>query len=63
LGHVTDQTPGDIEKMSLGIRKADPDVKASAEIQDILAESFVATEPIPAEVYKLPPPPGSTDVK
>jgi ketosteroid isomerase-like protein len=107
LGHVSDQTPGDIEKMSLGIRKADPDVKASGEIQDIkvrisgdtaivtysgtynatghkdarydvpnakfvavdtwqkrsgqwklLAQAFVATEPIPAEVYKLPPPPG-----
>jgi ketosteroid isomerase-like protein len=105
LGHVIDQTPGDIEKMSLGIRKADPDVKASAEIQDIkvrisgdtaivtasvtynetghkdarydqgpnakfvaldtwqkrsgqwklLAQAFVATGPIPAEVYKLPP--------
>jgi len=108
LGRVSDQTPGDIEKMSLGIRKADPGVKASAEIRDIkvrisgdtaivtasvtynetghkdarydegpnvklvavgawqkrsgqwklLAEAFVATEPIPAEVYKLPPPPG-----
>jgi ketosteroid isomerase-like protein len=115
LGHVSDQTPGDIEKMSLGIRKADPDVKVkvSVEPQDIkvrisgdtaivissvtynetghkdarydvpnvtkivavdtfqkrsgqwklLATAFVATGPIPAEYYKLPPPPGSTDVK
>ena len=107
LGHVSDQTPADVEKMSLGMRKADPDVKASIEIQDIkvrisgdtaivsysgtynatghkdarydvpnakfvavdawqkrsgqwkiLAQAFVATEPIPSEVYKLPPPPG-----
>jgi ketosteroid isomerase-like protein len=107
LGHVSDQTPGDIEKMSLGIRKADPGVKASVEIQDIkvrisgdtaivtysgtynatghkdarydvpnakfvavdtwqkrsgqwkvLAQAFVATDQIPSEVYKLPPPPG-----
>jgi len=108
LGRISDQTPGDIEKMNLGIRKADPDVKFSAEMQDIkvrvsgdtaivtasvtynetghkdarydqgpnvkiaavdtwqkrsgqwklLAQAFVATEPIPAEVYKLPPPPG-----
>ena len=109
LGHLTDQTPGDIEKMSLANRKADPDVKLSAETRDIkvrisgdtaivtasvtysetghkdarydvpstdkivtvatwqkrsgqwklLAEAFVATEPIPAEYYKLPPPPGT----
>jgi ketosteroid isomerase-like protein len=107
LGHVSDQTPGDIEKMLLGMRKADPGVKASVEIQDIkvrisgdtaivtysgtynatghkdprydvpnakfvavdtwqkqsgqwkqLAQAFVATDQIPAEVYKLPPPPG-----
>jgi len=107
LGHVVDQTPADVEKMSLGMRKADPDVKASVEIQDIrvrisgdtaivtyagiynatghkdarydvpnakfvavdtwqkqsgkwkiLAQTFVATEPIPSDVYKLPPPPG-----
>ena len=107
LGHVSDQTPADVEKMSLGMRKADPDVKASIEIQDIkvrisgdtaivsysgtynatghkdarydvpngkfvavdtwqkrsgqwkiLAQAIVATEPIPSEVYKLPPPPG-----
>jgi ketosteroid isomerase-like protein len=107
LGHVSDQTPADVEKMTLGIRKADPDIKASIEIQDIkvrisgdtaivtysgtynatghkdarydvpnakfvavdtwqkqsgkwkiLAQTFVATEPIPSEVYKLPPPPG-----
>jgi ketosteroid isomerase-like protein len=107
LGHVSDQTPGDAEKMSLGMRKADPDVKASVEIQDIkvrisgdtaivtysgtynatghkdarydvpnakfvavdtwqkqsgkwkvLAQAFVATEPIPSDVYKLPPAPG-----
>jgi ketosteroid isomerase-like protein len=107
LGHVSDQTPGDVEKMSLGMRKADPGVKASVEIQDIkvrisgdtaivtysgtynatghkdarydvpnakfvavdtwqkqsgkwkvLAQTFVATEPIPSDVYKLPPPPG-----
>jgi ketosteroid isomerase-like protein len=107
LGHVSDQTPGDLEKMSLGIRKADPDIKASIEIQDIkvrisgdtaivtysgtynatghkdarydvpsakfvavdtwqkrsgqwkiLAQAIVATEPIPSEAYKLPPPPG-----
>jgi ketosteroid isomerase-like protein len=107
LGHVADQTPADVEKMSLGMRKADPDVKASVEIQDIkvrisgdtaivtysgtynatghkdarydvpnakfvavdtwqkqsgkwkiLAQTFVATEPIPSDVYKLPPPPG-----
>jgi len=107
LGHVSDQTPDDVEKMTLGIRKADPDIKASIEIQDIkvrisgdtaivtysgtynatghkdarydvpnakfvavdtwqkqsgkwkiLAQTFVATEPIPSEVYKLPPPPG-----
>jgi hypothetical protein len=35
LGHVSDQTPADVEKMTLGIRKADPDIKASIEIQDI----------------------------
>ena len=35
LGHVSDQTPADMEKMTLGIRKADPDIKASVEIQDI----------------------------
>jgi ketosteroid isomerase-like protein len=107
LGHVSDQTPADVEKMTLGIRKADPDIKASIAIQDIkvrisgdtaivtysgtynatghkdarydvpnakfvaadtwqkqsgkwkiLAQTFVATEPIPSEVYKLPPPPG-----
>jgi len=107
LGHVTDMTPADAEKMSTGMRKADPDVKASIEIHDIkirisgdtaivsysgtynatghkdarydvpnakfvavdtwqkqggkwkiLAQAFVATDPIPAEVYKLPPPPG-----
>ena len=107
VGHVSDLTPADVEKMTLGIRKADPDVKASVEIQDvkvrisgdtaivtysgtynatghkdarydvpnakfvavdtwqkqsgqwkILAQTFVATEPIPSEVYKLPQPPG-----
>ena len=107
LGHVLDLTPADIEKMSVGMRKADPDVKVSVEIQDIkvrisgdtaivtysgtynatghkdarydvpnakfvaadtwqkqsgkwkiLAQTFVATEPIPSDVYKLPPPPG-----
>jgi ketosteroid isomerase-like protein len=107
LGHVSDQTPADLEKMTVGMRKADPDVKASVEIQDIkvrisgdtaivtysgvynatghkdarydvpnakfvavdtwqkqsgkwkvLAQAFVATEPIPSDVYKLPPPPG-----
>jgi ketosteroid isomerase-like protein len=107
LGHVSDQTPGDVEKMSVGMRKADPGVKASVEIQDIkvrisgdtaivtysgtynatghkdarydvpnakfvavdtwqkqsgkwkvLAQAFVATEPIPSDVYKLPPAPG-----
>ena|ERR1700733_6113441 len=106
LGHVSDQTPTDAEKMSLGMRKSDPDVKSTAEIQDIkvrisgdtaivtysgtfnatghkdarydvpnakfvavdtwqkqsgqwkvLAQAFVATEPIPSDVYKLPPPP------
>ena len=106
LGHVSDQTPADVEKMSVGMRKADPDVKSSVEIQDIkvrifgdtaivtysgtynttghkdarydvpnakfvavdtwqkrsgqwkiLAQAFVATDPIPSEVYKLPPPP------
>jgi len=107
LGHVSVQTPADVEKMTIGMRKADPDVKATIEIQDIkvrisgdtaivtysgtynatghkdtrydvpnakfvavdtwqkqsgkwkvLAQTFVATEPIPSEVYKLPPPPG-----
>jgi ketosteroid isomerase-like protein len=107
LGHVSDQTPGDVEKIILGIRKADPGVKASVEIQDIkvrisgdtasvtysgtynatchkdarydvpnakfvavdtwqkrsgqwkvLAQAFVATDQIPGEVYRLPPPPG-----
>src|ERR1700719_96129 len=107
LGHVSDQTPADVEKMTLGIRKADPDIKASIEIQDIkvrisgdtaivtysgtynatghkaarydvpnakfaavdtwqkrsgqwkiLAQAFVATDQIPSDVYKLPPPPG-----
>ena len=107
LGHVSDQTPGDVEKMLLSMRKADPGVKASVEIQDIkvrisgdtaivtfsgtynatghkdarydvpnakfvavdtwqkqsgqwkqLAQAIVSTDPIPAEVYKLPPPPG-----
>ena len=107
LGHVSDQTPADVEKMSVGMRKADPDVKASVDIQDIkarisgntaivtysgvynttghkdarydvpnakfvavdtwqkqsgqwkiLAQAFVATDQIPSEAYKLPPPPG-----
>jgi ketosteroid isomerase-like protein len=107
LGHVTDMTPADAEKMTVGMRKADPDVKATVEIQDIkirisgdtaivsysgtynatghkdarydvpnakfvaidtwqkqggkwkiLAQAFVSTDPIPGEVYKLPPPPG-----
>jgi ketosteroid isomerase-like protein len=107
LGHVSDQTPADVEKMSLGMRKADPDVKASIEIHEIkvrisgdtaivtyagtynatghkdarydvpnakfvavdtwqkqsgkwklLAQAIVATDPIPSDVYKLPPPPG-----
>jgi ketosteroid isomerase-like protein len=107
LGHVSDQTPGDVEKMSLGVRKADPYIKTSIEIHDIkvrisgdtaivtysgtynatghkdarydvpnakfvavdtwqkrsgqwkiLAQAFVATDPIPSDVYKLPPPPG-----
>ena len=35
LGHVSDQTPADMEKMTLGIRQAYPDIKASIEIQDI----------------------------
>jgi ketosteroid isomerase-like protein len=35
LGHVADQTPADLEKMELGMRKADPDVKVTVEIQDI----------------------------
>ena len=43
LGHVSDQTPGDVEKMSLGIRKADPDVKASGEIQE---ESSFLRQPV-----------------
>lgn len=107
LGHVSDLTPGDVEKMSVGMRKADPDVKTSIEIHDIkirisgdtaivtyagtynatrhkdarydvpnakfvavdtwqkqlgkwkiLAQAFVSTDPIPGDVYKLPPPPG-----
>ena len=107
LGHVSDQTPADVEKMSVGMRKADPDAKASIEIHDIkvrisgdtaivtyagtynatghkdarydvpnakfvavdtwqkqsgkwkiLAQAFVSTDPIPGDVYKLPPPPG-----
>jgi ketosteroid isomerase-like protein len=107
LGHVSDQTPADVEKMTVSMRKADPDVKATIEIQDIkvrisgdtavvtysgvynatghkdarfdvpstkfvavdtwqkqsgkwkvLAQAFVSTEPIPSDVYKLPPPPG-----
>ena len=107
LGHVMDMTPADAEKMMVGMRKADPDVKATVEIHDIkirisgdtavvtysgtynatghkdarfdvpnakfvavdtwqkqsgkwklLAQAFVATDPIPPEVYKLPPPPG-----
>ena len=35
LGHLSDQTPAEVEKMTVGMRKADPDVKASIEIQDI----------------------------
>jgi ketosteroid isomerase-like protein len=35
LGHVSDQTPADVEKMLQGMRKADPDVKSTAEISDI----------------------------
>jgi ketosteroid isomerase-like protein len=35
LGHVADQTPADFEKMELGMRKADPDVKVTMEIHDI----------------------------
>jgi ketosteroid isomerase-like protein len=107
LGHVSDLTPGDVEKMSVGMRKADPDVKTSIEIHDIkirisgdtaivtyagtynatghkdarydvpnakfvavdtwqkqlgkwkiLAQAFVSADPIPGDVYKLPPPPG-----
>jgi ketosteroid isomerase-like protein len=105
LGHVYDQTPADLEKMELGMRKADPDVKVTLEIQDIkvrisgdtaivtlsgtynatghkdarydvpnakfvaadtwqkqsgqwkmLAGVAVSTEPIPSNVYTLPPP-------
>ena len=71
LGHVSDQTPGDVEKMSLGTRKADPDAKIAvvdtwqkrAGHWKLLAQAFVATDAIPAEYYKLPPPPGSTEVK
>jgi ketosteroid isomerase-like protein len=107
LGHVSDQTPAELEKMTVGMRKADPDVKTSIEVHDIkvrisgdtaivtyagtynttghkdtrydvpnakfvavdtwqkrsgqwkiLAQAFVATDPIPSDVYKLPPPPG-----
>jgi ketosteroid isomerase-like protein len=35
LGHVLDQTPEDLEKMELGMRKSDPDVKVTLEIHDI----------------------------
>ena len=35
LGHVADQTPADFEKMELGMRKTDPDVKVTMEIHDI----------------------------
>jgi ketosteroid isomerase-like protein len=35
LGHVTELTPASMEKMTLGMRKADPDVKVTNEIQDI----------------------------
>jgi Domain of unknown function (DUF4440) len=35
LGHVYDITPADTEKMALGTRKSDPDVKTTDEIQDI----------------------------
>src|SRR5580704_8786717 len=107
LGHVLDQTPEELEKMELGMRKTDPDVKVTLEIHDIkvrisgetaivtysgtynatghkdarydvpnakfvaadtwqkksgqwkiLAQAFVATDQIPSEAYKLPPPPG-----
>jgi len=34
LGHVLDQTPEDLEKMELGMRKSDPDVKVTLEIHD-----------------------------
>ena len=105
LGHVLDQTPEDLEKMELGMRKTDPDVKVTLEIHDIkvrisgdtaivtysgtynatghkdarydvpnakfvaadtwqrqsghwklLAGVAVSTEPIPPNVYTLPPP-------
>ena len=35
LGHVSDQTQTDVEKMTVAVRKADPDVKASIEIHEI----------------------------
>jgi ketosteroid isomerase-like protein len=35
LGHVYDNTPADNEKMALGMRKSEPDVKNTSEIHDI----------------------------
>ncbi|GAC1667913.1 MAG: hypothetical protein NVS9B4_23780 [Candidatus Acidiferrum sp.] len=35
LGRVYDQTPADFEKMIVGIRTANPDAKAKADISDI----------------------------
>jgi ketosteroid isomerase-like protein len=104
LGHVADQTPAEFEKMELGMRKSDPDVKVTIDVHDIkvrisgdtaivtysgtytatghkdtrydvpsakfvaadtwqkqsgqwkmLAGIAVSTEPIPSNVYTLPP--------
>jgi hypothetical protein len=35
LGHLADQTPADFEKMELGMRKVDPDVKVTIDVHDI----------------------------
>ena len=35
LGHVTELSPASMEKMALGMKKADPEVKVTNEIQDI----------------------------
>lgn len=35
LGHVYDQSPGDYERMIVGIRTANPDAKANTDIHDI----------------------------
>jgi hypothetical protein len=108
LGHINDRTPATFEKIMIGIRKVNPDAKASVDMSDIkvvisgdtavvtyrgtstlsglrdpnqnisakhyvsldiwqkqsgewkvIAGAAVPTEPIPAEICKIPPKPAT----